>query len=359
MRFSRRDTLKAGAMLTAAAAVPSSMARADERIIRVATEEAWSFPEHQAALADLAKGPSDNLDLASLRLIDSRSWRQKALMDTDGERLERMDALGIDMQLLGLTAPGVQMFEPEAAVSMARLANDRLAEAIARHPKRYAGLASFTPQDPKAAVREMERAINELHLNGFIVNSHTFNEYLDLEKFWPILEAAEGLDMPIYIHPRAASDQMVAPFRDHNMHGAIWGFQVETGTHAMRMILSGLFDRFPRLQIVLGHMGESIPYNLWRADHQFNRRREQQKSSLLPSEVFARNFYITTSGVEHEPTLRYAVETLGVDRVMWAIDYPYQAMENSVKVMDGIAMAKSDKTKIYGGNAIRLFKIKA
>lgn len=170
------------------------------------------------------------------------------------------------MHLLSLTAPGVQMFSAEVGTALARLSNDRLAEIVRRHPTRFAALASFAPQDTRAAVKEIERAINTLKLNGLIVNSHTENAYLDQPRFWPILEAAQALDVPLYIHPRAPSDDMAGPFRDYRLEGAVWGYGVEVGTHAVRLMLSGVLDRFPRLRIVLGHMGEALPFWLWRLD---------------------------------------------------------------------------------------------
>jgi 2,3-dihydroxybenzoate decarboxylase/5-carboxyvanillate decarboxylase len=327
---------------------------------RIAVEEAWSFAEHLDALRATAEAGGDNLDLEQLRPlgINSASGLGARLTDLD-RRLAEMDRLNIDMQLLSLTSPGVQVFARDQAVGLAQLANDRLAEAVARHPARFAGLASFAPQNPPAAAKEMERAVTRLGLNGFVVNSHTFGHYLDEPQFTPILEAAEALDRPIYIHPRSPSDGMAAPFRDHRLRAAIWGYAMETGTHAMRMMVSGVFDRFPKLQIVLGHMGENIPFHLWRSDHWFERRRSEYASSLKPSEIFARNFSVTTSGVEHGPALRYTLEVLGPERIMWAIDYPYEEMQPSVHFMDKLEIAPSTRRAIYGGNAARQFRLRS
>jgi 5-carboxyvanillate decarboxylase len=240
-------------------------------------------------------------------------------------------------------------------IATAELANDRLAEVVRSAPLRFGGLASFAPQDPGRAAKEMERAAEKLGLNGFIVNSHTDNEYLDDSKFWPILEAAEALGRPIYIHPRNPSDPMAELFRDKRLQSAIWGFAIETGTHAMRLIVSEVFDRFPKLQIVLGHMGENIPFYLWRADYWFERRRSAYKASLKPSEIMKRNFMITTSGVEHDPALRYSIEVLGADRIMWAIDYPYQPMPPAVEFMNNATISDDDRAAILHRNAERAF----
>jgi len=280
------------------------------------------------------------------------------LLDIDAGRLAVMDANGVDVHLLSLTTPGVQMFEPDKAVALARLANDRLIEAVRRHPTRFAGLASFAPQDVAAATKEMERAINVLKLNGFLVNSHTGNGYLDEPRFWPILEAAEALGAPLYIHPRAPSDGMAAPFRDYRMEGSIWGYGVEVGTHAVRLMLSGVLDRFPRLRIVLGHMGEALPFWLWRLDYMAAPgSRAALRNQLKPSEYMQRNFAITTSGLEDPLVLRFCMDKVGLDRVMWAIDYPYQPTAPAVAFLDSAPLSEHERTQIGSRNAERIFRI--
>ena len=283
--------------------------------------------------------------------------RQLLSMD---ERLQIMDQNGVDMHLLSLTIPGVQMFERDAAIAATRSANDYLADVIRRHPARFAGLAAFAPQDPAGSAREMQRAIASLRLNGFIINSHTNNEYLDAEKYWEIFEAAEALGRPIYLHPRSPSDGMAEPFRDYQLGGSMWGYAIEAGTHAVRLIMNGVFDRFPKLKIVLGHMGEDVPYWLWRLDYMHARRSSQgqvKKLALKPSEYFLRNFAITTSGVESHDVLNYVLQVLGPDNVMWAIDYPYQPTPPAVAFMDSAAIPEAVKAKLYHGNAERIFRI--
>jgi 2,3-dihydroxybenzoate decarboxylase/5-carboxyvanillate decarboxylase len=329
---------------------------------RIATEEAWSTPEHMAALLTLTKSTWDSLDLRlPRRSAVPGSPIYNGLTDTDHARLEWMDRDGVDVHLLSLTSPGVQMFDADTACAMASMANDRLAEAIARHPKRFAGLAAFAPQDPQRAVKEMERAIRKLKLNGFILNSHTNGEYLDNPKYWPILECAEALDRAIYIHPRCPPEHMAKAYGDYGMYTALWGFQAEVSVHAMRMILSGVFERFPKLKIVIGHMGESIPFNVWRSDYIYGVHHAwgDIPGKVKPSEVFKRNFWITTSGVEHTPALKYCIDVLGPDRVMWAIDYPYQQHSPAVKWMDEADISDEHKEMIYHGNAERVFHIAA
>jgi 2,3-dihydroxybenzoate decarboxylase/5-carboxyvanillate decarboxylase len=284
----------------------------------------------------------------------------RGLLDLEDERLRIMDENKVDMHILSLTSPGVQMFDAAIACEFASRSNDVLAQTISRHPHRFAGLASFAPHLPARAVGEMERAIRQLRLNGFIVNSHTNGEYLDHPKFWPILEAAEGLKKPLYLHPRAPSDGMAEPFRDYGIEGAMWGYGIEAGTHVVRLIASGVFDRFPKLKMIIGHMGEAIPFWLWRLDFMHDRAvatNRGKKLELKPSEYFRRNFAITTSGVESPEALQYCINVLGAESVMWAIDHPYQPTAPAVAFMDSVSIPLEQKEMIYYRNAERVFGI--
>jgi 5-carboxyvanillate decarboxylase len=208
----------------------------------------------------------------------------------------------------------------------------------------------------------MDRAINRLGLNGFVVNSHTNGEYLDQEKFWPILEAAEALGAPIYIHPRPLPEAAIGPYLDHELWAGIWGYAAETGLHGLRLITSGVFDRFPNLTIVLGHMGEGLPYFVYRMDHMSRILRQigsQKDYELDPSEYLRRNFLITTSGMNHHPPLELCVKVLGAENIMWAIDYPYQQTPECVEFMDSAPVARAELEMIYAGNAERVFGIGA
>lgn len=339
------------------------------RPLRIATEEAFTIPEVAEALRDVVRGPSTSLDALLCKGIydapnDSSGYSRMSfldgLLDVEGERLRQMDEHGVDMHILSLTAPGVQMFDADTATDLASLANDRLAEICARHPRRFAGLASFAPQSPGRAAREMERAINDLHLNGFVVNSHTQDEYLDDPKFWPMLEAAEALDATIYIHPRAPSSGLKGPLQDYGMDSAMWGYGVEVGTHVVRMMAGGVFDQFPNLRICIGHMGEAIPFWIWRIAFMNERAQSiglAKKTKLRMDEYFKRNFVITTSGVEDHLALRYSIDKIGVDNVMWAIDYPYQPTEPAVRFMDSAPLSDEEREKVYYKNAARIFKI--
>lgn len=323
----------------------------------IATEEACAFPDQVAAIRRLAEHPGDDPDLVMWSRFLSPAYTTvlRRLLDLEEERIRIMDEAGIDMQVLSMTSPGVQMFDRDAATAMARSANDQLAEAIARRPARFAGLASIAPQDPNQAAKEIERAMGALGLHGLIVNSHTNGEYLDAPKFAPILEAAVACRAPIYIHPRnppfPASKILDGPY---NLYGAIWGFQVETGTHAMRLIVNGIFDAFPTLQIVIGHMGEALPFWVYRMDYMW-----RGKLKRKPSEYLKENFVITTSGVNFHPTLQYCHTIMGSERIMFAVDYPYQETHEAVAFMNTAPLPEADRDRIAYANAEEVFRIPA
>jgi len=352
-------SLAGGASNTAQA----QAARSANGVKKIATEEACSIPEIAEELGRVARAGGKSLDIKLLNRhynapADAPSPRLPDLLDIDSERLRVMDENDVDMQLLSLTAPGVQMFDADTATALASLANDRIAEAVKRHPTRFAGLATFAPQDPQRAVREIERAINTLGLNGLVINSHTNNEYLDQQKYWPILEAAEALNAAIYIHPRAPSDGMAAPFDDYALEAAVWGYGLEVGTHAVRLMLGGVFDRFENLKIVIGHMGEAVPFWLWRLDYMGAPGGQQVRPHRLSaSEYFDRNFAITTSGVEDPLALRYCIDKIGADHIMWAIDYPYQPTAPAVTWIDAAPLSNKEREEICHGTAERIFHI--
>ena len=282
------------------------------------------------------------------------------LLDIGAGRLAHMDAIGIDMQVLSLTSPGVQVFDTDLATRLTADSNDALAAAVRAHPTRFAGLAAIAPQDPVSAAKEIERAATKLKLNGLIVNSHTKGEYLDAPKFTPIFEAAQAADLPIYLHPREPAASWVGPYLDYALWFAGWGFAAETGLHAMRMIMSGLFDRFPKLRIVLGHMGEGLPFWLQRIDNRYLLEVKIgacAKLARLPSEYFLENFVITTSGVTSMPALRLSLDVLGVDRILFAADFPYEDDAEAVRFLDAAGITEDERRKIYQTNAERVFRL--
>src|SRR5579863_2038804 len=235
---------------------------------RIATEEAWNIPEILEAQVRLL-GRSNAPDDTSLRMAGmfaKISALQEQLMDIGERRLARMDELGIDQQLLLLTSPGVQVLEPADGTALAREANDRLAEVCSRHPDRFAGLTVFAPQDVAGAVREIERGMSALGLNGAVINSHFRGHYLDELPYWPILEALEAHDAALYIHPTVPPTSWSQPYEFRGFGGALAGFSHEVWIHVMGLIFCGAFDRFPKLRVVIGHMGEGLPLLLYRFD---------------------------------------------------------------------------------------------
>lgn len=337
---------------------------------RIATEEAWCTRELMARYHELLQAGTHN-DPGFQNLwgffAQSQSPRARDLyervQDLDTRRIADMDAAGIDMALLMLTAPGVQMFAPEEACALARDSNDQLAAAIARHPSRLAGLAAFAPHAPAAAALEIERGVRQLGLKGALVNSHTQGRYMDDEFFWPVFEACEALDVPLYIHPNSPSPQMVEPFLSRCLDAAIWGFQAETGLHALRLIVSGLFDQFPKLKIVLGHLGEGLPFWLYRIDFMHagivrsGRSEGAKPLKRKPSDYLRENFYYTTSGMPWEPAVTLVQQQMGHDRVMYAMDYPYQYVPEEVTAMDQLPLTPAQKRDFFQGNAERIFKL--
>ena len=288
----------------------------------------------------------------------------RCLQDLDQIRLQHMDEAGIDRQVIALTAPGVQVMDKETAVAFSRVANDELAEAVRRHPTRFTGMIAVAPQDPAAAALEIERGVTRLGMNAVIINSHTQGEYLSDSKFWDIFAAAEAHDVPIYLHPNSLPKNMIGSFQDCGLDGAIYGFGVETGLHALRIITAGVFDRFPKLQLIIGHMGEALPFWAYRLDYMHratvmsNRYESIKPLRKKPSDYLRENFFITNSGVAWEPAIKFTQDIVGVDRVMYAMDYPYQYAADEVTAMDNMAMSAEVKKKFFQTNAESVFKIK-
>jgi 5-carboxyvanillate decarboxylase len=281
------------------------------------------------------------------------------LIDIGKGRIAHMDEVGIDMQVVSLTSPGVQVFSPGLATRLARESNDALAEAVRAAPSRLAGLGAIAPQNPAAAAREIER-MRSLGLCGLIVNSHTFGEYLDAPRYAPIFEAMEATGLPMYLHPREPAPSLVTPFLDYGLYFAGWGFAVETGLHAMRLIMSGTFARYPKLKIILGHMGEGIPFWLQRIDNRYLLQVKigaVAKLPRLPSEYFLENFVITTAGVTSMPALRLSLDVLGPERILFAADYPYEDDAEAVRFLEGATLTQRERSLISHENAERLLAI--
>ena len=348
------------------------MIRVDGTDVRViATEEHYIVPEFVEATGRLLATHAGDLDVDDLGFFlhteAGRPWRDR-LADLDAGRLGAMDDAGVDVQVLSLMAPGVQIFDTATAVGLAELVNDRLAETVARAPTRYAGLAVFAPQAPSRAAKEIERAMGRLALHGLVVNSHTHGEYLDDPKYWSIFEAAEALDAALYIHPRQPPSAYRALVEnvagEKTLAGGLWGFQMETSLHAMRLIVSGVFDRFPKLKIVLGHMGEGLPFWLYRLDYMYERgyrRHGKGRARRLPSEYFNENFFVTISGMhDHRlcvPVLRSCHAILGADRMLFAADHPFQSASEATAILRDSNLPRANLETIAWRNAARIFRV--
>ena len=335
-------------------------------IRRIAVEEAFVTPEIMAQWHVVLAGRDVEPGFAKmgesiLAQTPANEALDNRLLDIGHGRIAHMDSIGVDMHVLSLTSPGVQVFEAALATRLAAASNDALAGAVRAHPTRLAGLAAIAPQDPAAAAREIERAARTLGLCGVIINSHTMGEYLDAPKYRPILEAAQAFDMPIYLHPREPAPSMVTPYLDYGLYFAGWGFAAETGLHAMRLIMSGTFERLPTLRIVLGHMGEGVPFWLQRIDNRYLLQVKigaVEKLRKLPSQYFLDNFVITTAGVTSMPALRLCLDVLGVERILFAADFPYEDDAEAVRFMDNATVTEDERKQIYETNAQRVFKLK-
>jgi 2,3-dihydroxybenzoate decarboxylase len=259
----------------------------------------------------------------------------------------------------------VQVLDKDLAVAQAVLANDRLAQACADHPDRFSGLTAIAPQAPGHAAAEIERGKDKLGFPGVIINSHTGGEYLDNPRFWDIFEAAQALDTPVYLHPNTPPRSMIQPLLDAGLDGAIWGFAVETGTHVLRLITSGVFDRFPRLKLVVGHLGEALPFWLYRLDYMHaatvraGRYDRMRPLELRPSEYLRRNVWVTTSGMAWAPAIMFCRQVLGADRVLYAMDYPYEYVTDEVRWQDDLPLTAAEKRQFFQANAERVFGLPA
>lgn len=335
---------------------------------RIATEEAWAPPELITEFRRIIeKKLIDDPAFISLWGYYGNHPSQRAqdllhkIQRLDETRIADMDASGIDVQLLLLTAPGVQVMEKDTAVAMAKLSNDVVADAVRKYPTRFAALAAVAPQDPGAAAKELERSVKVLGLKGAVINSHTRGEFLDDEKYWDIFAAAEALNVPIYIHPSGPPPSMSTPFLERGLEGAIFGFGVEVALHVLRIIVSGAFDRFPNLKIVIGHTGEGLPFWLYRIDYMHaasvrsGRYETMKPLKRKPSDYMRENLYVTNSGVAWDPSVKFCQQVLGVDRVLYAMDYPYQFVPEEVTFNDNFTMSEADKKKFFQTNAEKVF----
>ena len=282
---------------------------------------------------------------------------RERLLDLGEGRLRAMDEGGIDVQVLSHGAPATQQLEGETAVAMAREVNDRLAGIVSANPDRFQGFAALPTAEPAAAADELDRCVSELGFKGAMVHGLTNGAFLDEKLFWPIFERAAALGVPLYMHPSIPHEDVIqAYYADYieafpGLLTAGWGFTVETATQGIRLVLSGVFDACPGLKIVLGHLGEGLPFLLWRIDQALSRTETPLESFR---ETFREHFYITTSGNFSDPALLCSAMEMGTDRILFSVDYPFVANRDGTGWMERIPFSTEDRRKILHGNAERL-----
>ena len=285
-------------------------------------------------------------------------------LDNLGElRLKEMDETGLDFQVLSLGAPATQRLPAESALQIARGVNDRLAEAVKAHPKRFGAFAAIpTTTDAKLATDELERCVTKLGFVGSMIHGLSNGVFLDDKRFWPIFERAQALDVPLYFHPArphpAVADIYLKDYLQKHpaLGNAAWGFTIETATLGIRLVLSGVLDAYPKVKIILGHFGEGLPFMLWRINMALSRDGKQGEGF---AEKFRRNFYVTTSGFFSNNALDHCIKEIGIDHILFSIDYPFVPNQPGMKwALDELTLNETDKEKLLSGNARRLLKLK-
>lgn len=340
----------------------------DRGYLRIATEEAFATREQIDAYLRMVKDGTGDKGMTSLWGFYARSPSERAmliierLLDLGERRIADMDATGIDVAILSLTSPGVQpLLDTDEAKAMVSRANDYLAERCAAYPTRFVGMTSIAPQDPEWSAAEIRRGANELGFKGVMVNSHTHGHYLDEPQFDPIFRALADTGQPLYIHPQTLPDAMIGGMIEAGLDGAIFGFGVETGMHLLRLITTGIFDRYPDLQIAVGHGGEAIPYWLYRIDfmhkagvasQRYERLKPLKKGMVA---CLRENVLATTSGLPFPPAIKLMLEVMGENRVMYAMDYPYEYVADEVRAHDLLDIPDATKKKLMQTNAERVF----
>lgn len=336
--------------------------------LRIATEEAWAPPEVIALYRrHLADGTIDDIGFSSLMgyfLGSAHPQPQSVvarLQDAADQRIADMDATGIDHQVLALTAPGTQVLDAEEGIGVARLANDRLSGIVHANPTRFSALAAVSFEDVDAAVLELRRAVTELGLKGLILNDHIRGGYIDDPRFAPLLAELEALDVPLYLHPNTPPDSMISPYREAGLDGAVHGFGASAGLHLLRMITSGMLDRHPDLRIVVGHLGEGLPFWLHRIDHMHGKQVASGRYEAIkplaqaPSAYFSSRIWLTTSGMPWGPAIMFTRDVIGADRVMYAMDYPYQFDIAEVEAQEALPISPDEKADFFERTARKVF----
>src|SRR5258707_2811930 len=274
------------------------------------------------------------------------------VLDVGENRLRGLDEAGIDVQVLSLNTPGLERVPAADALPLAREINDELAATIAQHPTRFAGFAALPTLDPQAAAAELERAVTQLGLKGAMLHGQPAGGVLADSHYWDIFAAAEALDVSIYLHPSAPAPDTLALYQGNpELIGPLWSFTVDAATQAMRLMVSGVFDRFPKLTIILGHLGETLPYLLGRLDSRWQFYADKRRAREKPSHYVRNNFLVTTSGIFYDPALLCAIAALGADRVLFAVDFPYEQNKVGAAWLDAAPISAEERQKVAYLNA--------
>ena len=285
---------------------------------------------------------------------------QAKLEDLFDKRIAEMDATGVDVQVLSHGAPSTQRLEPATAAEVTRTTNDRLRDIVDQRPDRFAAFANLPTPDPAACADELSRCVNELGFKGAMIHGLTHGVFFDDERFWPVFERAQALDVPLYMHPAVPNKTVVDTYYEPYVKdfpallNAGWGFTVETATQGIRIVLSGVLEKYPGCNIILGHLGEGLPFLLWRIDHALSR---PGNKALSFREVFSRNFHITTSGNFSDPALMCSIAEMGADRILFSVDWPFVPNAPGMDWIERVHLNAEDKAKILNGNAKRLLKL--
>jgi uncharacterized protein len=317
--------------------------------------------EEHFATPDFLDGPGRDLKEQARQFGGRAEQLIRDLCDLSEGRIAQMDAAGIDVQVVSLTAPGVEQLEVGDAEVLARDTNDVLADAIAKHPTRLSGLAALPIAAPDRAAKELEHRFSDQAFAGALINGHQCGRYLDDKFFWPVLEAAESLGAPIYLHPTRPPKPVIeasfggfSPLVTEMLAGPGFGWHIETAVHVLRMVLGGVFDRFPKLQIVIGHMGEGLPFFMQRVDVM---PVELTRLNRPVSAYLRDNLHYTFAGFNFPPTFLNLLLEIGVSRIMFSADYPYASMTKARAFLEQIPVSAADRALIAHGNAEKLFRI--
>jgi predicted TIM-barrel fold metal-dependent hydrolase len=318
----------------------------------IALEEHFILPKEESNLPPGAHRGNDREKLLGFDVIAE-------LLDLGGRRLTAMDAAGIDVQVLSHNQPGCQALDADAAIPMAREVNDVLSEAVKAHPNRFAGLAALPTADPAAAVKELDRAVSKLAFKGAMINGHTRGSFLDEKKYWGIFECAEALGVPVYLHPSKPHPVVLQAYFEGypELALAAWGFGIDTGAHFLRLVFAGVFDAFPKLTFILGHLGEGLPFMLHRIQDQTQLAALRRGLKRTPAQYLTENLTVTCSGNFFAPAFLCAVGALGIDNVLFSVDWPYESNSAAVEFLKRQPLGPHDLAKVAHLNAERVLRL--